>query len=335
MLLPSGRAGRRATRLTSSAAPRLSEVEETAVELITESSVQFRLRAAPAGPSLFYRPASRLIRDLGVLALAVLGVPGPRVLDAMSGSGVRTLRYVLEGGASFVLANELMEGEHPLEANLAPLVADGRCNVSHSDAIDLYLRGKLDGTRFDMVDVDAFGTGQPHLSEAWYALKAGGLLYICATDSLTTKGENRHKAWSGYAATAQSFPACNEQGLRLVVATAFREAAARNLHAAPVFSYFHRPSSTFRVMMRLVRARRPPAAAFEQLGYVARCPECGELWRVKADELGAVGAMGARRCCAHASRGAPKVSGPLWVGPMHDAAYVAAMSAEAEARGWD
>ena len=48
------------------------------------------------------------------------------MLDAMSGSGVRTLRYVLEGGASFVLANELMEGEHPLEANLAPLVADGR-----------------------------------------------------------------------------------------------------------------------------------------------------------------------------------------------------------------
>ena len=112
MLLPTARAGRRATRLTPSAAPRLSEVEETAVELITESSVQFRLRAAPTGPSLFYRPASRLIRDLGVLALAVLGVPGPRVLDAMSGSGVRTLRYVLEGRASFVLANELMEGEH-------------------------------------------------------------------------------------------------------------------------------------------------------------------------------------------------------------------------------
>ena len=84
-------------------------------------------------------------------------------------------------------------------------------------------------------------------------------------------------------------------------------------------------------MMRLVRPRRPPAAAFEQLGYVARCPDCGELWRVKADELGEVGA---RRRCAHAAR-APKVSGPLWLGPMHDAAYVAAMSTEAEARGWD
>ena len=106
---------------------------------------------------------------------------------------------------------------------------------------------------------------------------------------------------------------------------------ARNLHAAPVFSYFHRPSSTFRVMMRLVRPRRPPAAAFEQLGYMARCPDCGELWRVKADELGEVGA---RRRCAHTAS-APKVSGPLWLGPMHDAAYVAAMSTEAEARGWD
>ena len=103
--------------------------------------------------------------------------------------------------------------------------------MSHSDAIDLYLRGKLDGTRFDMVDVDAFGTGQPHLSEGWFAVNTGGLLYICATDSLTTAGANPHKAWSGYAATTQYFPACNEQGLRLVVATAL-QLVGRALHFA-------------------------------------------------------------------------------------------------------
>ena len=218
---------RRAAGRTPSAAPRLADAE--AIELVSESSVSFRLQASPTGPELFYRPASRVIRDLGVLALVVLGVPAPRVLDAMSGSGVRALRYVHEGGASFVQANDLMEGDHPLEANLAPLVADGRCRVSHANALDLYLRSRLDNTRFDMVDVDAFGTGQPHLSEGWFAVKAGGLLYICATDSLCTTGANLHKAWSGYAATAQSFPACNEQGLRLVVATAFREAAACEL----------------------------------------------------------------------------------------------------------
>lgn len=59
--------------------------------------------------------------------------------------------------------------------------------------------------------------------------------------------------------------------------------------------------------------------------------ECGELWRVKPDELGEAGA---RRRCAHATR-APKLSGPLWVGPMHDPAYVESMAAEARARGWD
>lgn len=113
---------------------------------------------------------------------------------------------------------------------------------------------------------------------------------------------------------------------------AFREAAARNLHAAPVFAYFHRPSSTFRVMMRLVRPRRPPAAAFEALGYVARCPACGELWRVRADALG--DAAAGRRCCGTCAAPPPRVSGPLWVGPMHDGAYVDTMRAEAEARGW-
>ena len=52
----------------------------------------------------FYRVQSRMGRDLAVLAAAVdrreRGVL--RVLDAMSGCGVRSLRYALEARADFV-----------------------------------------------------------------------------------------------------------------------------------------------------------------------------------------------------------------------------------------
>ena len=55
-------------------------------ELISERSATFHTG------DLFYKPKSRIIRDLGVLALAVLGEQRQQteplqVLDAMSGSG--------------------------------------------------------------------------------------------------------------------------------------------------------------------------------------------------------------------------------------------------------
>ena len=71
-----------------------------------------------------------------------------RVLDAMSGTGVRALRYVGEsGGDTFVHANDLQFGDHPLAANLAPLVERGVCVVSNEDAVTLYHRARAEDER--------------------------------------------------------------------------------------------------------------------------------------------------------------------------------------------
>lgn len=353
---------------------RLSAGPEQPTEQQQPTDVCHERTATFSTGDLFYRPASRLIRDLGVLALAVLhedrasagGGGAPlKILDAMSGSGVRALRYTREaGGACHVHANERMFGEHPLRANLASLVQAGECRVTDEDAVDLYLRARLDGARYDLVDADGFGTGQPHLSEAWWAVKSGGLLYLCATDSCTTAGQNAHKCTQGYAASARHFPACNEQGLRLLLGASWREAAARNLHAEPVFSYFHpvilrpkrgalcpsrpplrvrgarararQPSSSFRVMLRLAKPKRPPADAYRHLRHVARCVRCGETWAVPSDRLDMLAsAEGARGCCAGAAGEEQlQVMGPMWVGPMHDGDFVARMQSVAERREW-
>lgn len=250
---------------------------------ITERSVSFQVG------ELFYRPASRIIRDLGVLALAVYsaqhgsGSEGVRVLDAMSGSGVRSLRYAREVPAQFVHANDLMlnYGDHPLRRNLEPLIAEERATVTAQNAVELYMQAHLSGERYDLVDCDAFGTGQPHTAEAWWAVRQGGLLYLCASDSLATAGANPAKAIVGYAAVAKYMPACNDAGLRLLIGTSFREAAVRGLYAEPLFGFFHRASSTFRVMMQLRKLKAPPSQVIEsRLQHVARCDVCGEHWRV-------------------------------------------------------
>ncbi|KAL1510653.1 hypothetical protein AB1Y20_006951 [Prymnesium parvum] len=280
---------------------------------------------------LFFNPASRIIRDLGVLALLTLSPPGgARVLDAMSGTGVRSLRYSAEANAVHVLANERMEGDHPLRSNLRELVAAGRARVADADAVDLYCAARLSSERFHLVDCDGFGTGQPHAAEAWWATLVGGYVYLCATDGLATCGATPHQAYVGYGGAAHRSPACNEAALRLLIGASFREAAARRLDGRPVFAFFHRPSSSFRVMMRLAAPRPPPAAAYEAIGFVARCPSCGETWRVGVQQ---VGEAAARRPCAHDAP--PAVSGPMWVAPMHDGAIVRRMRRAAAERGWE
>ena len=128
--------------------------------MLTERAATF------SAGGLFFRPASRIVRDLGVLALSVLATSRPsdapplRVLDAMAGTGVRSLRYSLEGDPTCSIhANELMRGDHPLRQNLEPI--SDRCDVTADDAVDVYMRARLGGAEamYDFVDADGFGTG--------------------------------------------------------------------------------------------------------------------------------------------------------------------------------
>ena len=99
-----------------------------------ERGVEFYL-----GPS-FYRTQSCLSRDLSVLAAALYKreVGQLRVLDVMSGSGIRALRYLRQGEADFVWANDASLDTHSaLAQNLA---RDGH-DQGHTTAADSGMGG--------------------------------------------------------------------------------------------------------------------------------------------------------------------------------------------------
>ena len=58
--------------------------------------------------NVFYNPQSKYVRDLGVLAAAIYrqDYGSLKVLDALAGCGVRSLRYYLESQADYVWVNE-------------------------------------------------------------------------------------------------------------------------------------------------------------------------------------------------------------------------------------
>jgi tRNA (guanine26-N2/guanine27-N2)-dimethyltransferase len=133
---------------------------------------------------VYYNPAMELNRDLSVAAITAYRQridEDIAICDAFTGSGIRGIRYSKEiEGVSMAVVNDL----NPLAVELARdnIANNGLDNVHvcREDA-NLLLR-KCRG-KFDVVDIDPFGTPAPYVESAASSLKAGGLICVTATDT--------------------------------------------------------------------------------------------------------------------------------------------------------
>jgi len=283
----------------------------------TEGTARFRVGEA------FFRESSRIGRDLAVLAAAAYKTTHQRlrILDAMTGCGVRALRYVLEAEADYVWANEGNPDLHAqLSQNLEALPPE-RYQITHQDANTAFFACHQKQDFYDLIDIDSFGSPMPHLSTALWAVKLGGLLYLASTDGRTISGYAPEKSVRMYGAYARFNPIPHEQGLRLMIGKVAQEAAARNLHATPLFSYHH--GEVKRVMVRISRSRAGAKWTLDSYGFIAYCYRCGHFQTVSWKQLGRV-------TCPCGAAQAPIVSGPLWLGPLHDVEYLLEMKRVAD-----
>ncbi|MBD1872362.1 tRNA (guanine-N1)-methyltransferase [Nodosilinea sp. FACHB-131] len=274
--------------------------------------------------SAFYRPQSAIARDLAVLAAAIYRQRHGhlRVLDAMTGCGVRPLRYGLESGADWVWANEgNPELAEVLAQNLAALPA-GACHITHQDANQVFFTCYQQRDFYDLVDIDNFGSPAPYVSTGLWATRLGGLLYLTSTDGRATSGHDPERCLRTYGACGRSHPAAHEQGLRLIIGHAGQTAAARGMGIEPVFSLF--TGQVHRVMVRLVSK---PTLTESNYGFVAYCHRCGHFQTADWRHLGRVN-------CPCGAPDPPVVSGPMWLGSLHDAAMLAEMQGLADRWGW-
>lgn len=272
----------------------------------------------------FYRSKSAIARDLAVLAASVYRQHHGhlRVLDAMTGCGVRPLRYGLEAGADWVWANEgNPDLAGVLAQNLAALPAD-TCRITHQDANQVFFTCYQQRDFYDLVDIDNFGSPAPYVSTGLWATRLGGLLYLTSTDGRATSGHDPERCLKTYGACGRSHPAAHEQGLRLIIGHAAQTAAARGLGVEPVFSLF--TGQVHRVMVRLVSKPTLTAANY---GFVSYCHHCGHFQTVDWRRLGRVHCL-----CDPAVL--PVLSGPLWLGPLHDRAILTEMQGLAESWNW-
>ncbi|HEY9826120.1 MAG TPA: tRNA (guanine-N1)-methyltransferase [Stenomitos sp.] len=285
-----------------------------------EGAVRFQVGNA------FFRQASRVGRDLGVLAATLYRQQRGQlqVLDGMSGCGVRSLRYAQEAQADCVWANEANpDVAAVLQHNLATQLSASQFQVTIGSAKQVLARCLAQPRYFDLIDLDAFGSPSAEVGLALQVTRKGGLLYVTGTDSRTYAGHNPAASLRQCGAYARSHPAVHEQGLRLLLGNTLQQALFQGWAIAPVFSLFY--GQTYRIMVRLIKAL---PCVEDQYGFIGHCHGCGHFetvhWR----------GLSRAMCHSHSEPLPLTLSGPMWLGPLHDPLFLAEMAQLAQEWHW-
>ncbi|WP_297477673.1 tRNA (guanine(10)-N(2))-dimethyltransferase [Thermococcus sp.] len=261
---------------------------------------------------VFYNPVMALNRDISVLAVKLIQ-PG-KVLDALSATGIRGIRYALESPAEEVWLNDISEEAYSLIKRNLRLNFEGEL---YEEGDRTYLWGekllvanKGDANRlmaenfryFDFLDLDPFGSPVEFLDTALRSVKRRGVLAVTATDTGVLCGAYRNACLRKYLAEPIRGELCHEAGLRILVGTVVRYAAKYDLGVDVLLAYYR--DHYFRAFLRLRSGARKADRSLSKLGH---------LWQ---DENGrfeySEGFLPER----------PKAHGPLWLGPLKDGDFV-------------
>ncbi len=260
---------------------------------------------------VFYNPVMKLNRDLSLLAIATLH--DPIIALPMEASGVRAARIV----------HELVEPGHLAVREIAindlsqQAIETARRNVRHPAATfsvadaSVFLRTRRPA---DYVDVDPFGTPNPFLDAAVRGVRRGGILAITATDTSALAGTYPRACARKYWAQPSRTWVMHDIGLRILVRKAQLVGAQYDVALAPLLSVS--TDHYYRIFLRCAEGagRARELIARHAYAHVDTARACVEVSSRNVAE-------GAR---AHAA-------GPLWTGPLHDAAFVRAMLERSEA----
>ena len=221
---------------------------------------------------VFYNPDMAFDRALSVHM--VKASEKKEVCDAFSGSGIRAILYALEGGS--VTAND----HNPRAVELIKKNAESN-NVSieilNEDA-NLLLRNR----RFEVVDVDPFGSPVPYLDSVMNGLKNDSFLFVTATDTEALCGYARKAALRKYGVSLLKTPFAKELGVRVLLTTIMREGAKHRFGFSVLFSYWRK--HYIRVFLRATWSKKAAFNCMNKVNPVFFC-ECGyfsfELDRVR------------------------------------------------------
>lgn len=269
------------------------------------------------------------------------------ILDALSATGLRALRYAAELPSTNVVANDLSASAiESMKINIQYNELENLIRPNHGDA-RAFMYNQTDtlnsnpnssggrSKKFDVIDLDPYGTAVPFMDAAVQAVKDGGLLCVTCTDAGVWASTGfLEKAYALYGGVSCKGAHSHEAGLRLILHGLATSAAKYGLAIEPLLSL----SIDFyaRVFVRIHRSPSEVKFLASNTMLVYNCDSGCGAWsiqhlaqtRQKLDKKGqpfynyslAQGPASGPFCeqCGFKTH----VGGPMWAGPLHNHHFI-------------
>ncbi|KAJ8001681.1 hypothetical protein DPEC_G00171980 [Dallia pectoralis] len=255
---------------------------------------------------------------------------GLRVLEGLAASGLRSVRFALEvPGLRSITANDF-------SAKAAALIAR---NAQHNGVTHLVQASQRDASmlmyemrgrkeRYDVIDLDPYGSPACFLDAAVQAAAEGGLLCVTCTDMAVMAGNSGETCYSKYGSISIKAKYCHEMALRIILHSLDQRAAVYQRYIHPLLcvsvDFYIRVFVTVHTGQAVVKN----SASKQALVY--NCVGCSSFHLQRMGKRTAQG----EHTKYSAATGPPvgpgcehcghrhQLGGPIWAEPLHDVGFV-------------
>ncbi|KHJ48964.1 hypothetical protein D918_00070 [Trichuris suis] len=304
---------------------------------------------------VFYNPVQQFNRDLSVAVLRTFvgdlydsqesGVSpqkksrlqnsphaksGISILDALSATGLRSIRFAKEvPHVRQIVANDL--SSHAVEfikRNIKSNEVENLVLPVNEEATSFMYQHRATKQRFDVVDLDPYGSAAKFLDAAVQCVSDDGLLMVTCTDVAVLCGNTPETCYAKYGSMSLKSKCCHEIALRILISCIDSHANCYGRFVEPLLSV----SVDFYVRVFLLVKTGPSMAKRSacKKSLIYQCASCESfvlqsLARQVATSGGSkfTNALGpsVQETCNYCG-GKFRIAGPIWSAPIHDMKFV-------------
>ena len=272
---------------------------------------------APSKAPVFYNPVMEFNRDLTVLAFKAyqhLVNHEIRICEPFTSQGIRGIRFAVEvDSVTEVLISDINNSAIEIaKYNIELNKQENKITLKYKDANCILSCNASPKKRFDIVDIDPFGTPVPYLDSAFRALKNKGLLAATATDLAPLCGVHAKACVRKYGGKPLRTEYCHELAVRLLAGCMASVAAKHDIGIRILFS--HSSDHYIRVYAQIAYGCQKSDESLKQTGYSLHCFNC--MHREVANKI-----FGKSDLCPECGD-KMDYAGPLWIGSISDPAFI-------------
>ncbi|XP_053320913.1 tRNA (guanine(26)-N(2))-dimethyltransferase isoform X2 [Spea bombifrons] len=276
-------------------------------------------------PEVDPTPATRPVAHVGESC-----PDGLRVLEGLAASGLRSIRFAREvPGLQSIVANDFSSSAVELiKRNIEFNDVGNLVTASFNDARLLMCAKRDSRDRFDVIDLDPYGSPSMFLDAAVQSISDGGLLCVTCTDMAVMAGNSGETCYSKYGAMSLKSRFCHEMALRILLHSLDLRSNCYQRYIVPLLSV----SADFyiRVFVRVFTGQATVKLSASKQAMVYNCVGCGTY---HLQRLGKAVSHG-NNMKFSAGTGPPvgmscefcqqrhQIGGPLWAEPLHDTDFV-------------